>query len=371
MTTIIYADDYASFTAALAATPAGGKLILETGDYRYNGTLVRDNITIQGIRRPKLAADNNSLEDGSIIKGSLTIQGNGVYVSDLGVDFGPTVSTTYYGGAEGNGLIFYGDSSVGIKKDVAAENVIGMCKSPSSPYHAFMANGINDFYGNHIEGIGGQHACVFKVIRSNVSNVVGRLSGYSGIFIKSDVLPLGSDSTTTNYSNLSILDINCSIPYGISIYAQSSNLVDVNISNITVVGSQNALSLVCDTRASLVNRLRRVNISNVNIYAPSALGLNVFGGISESSISSINVYSPASDKGIDVQSDCLGLRLTDALVSLRAANTNPADAVKLAGRVWANGVHCIQDGDYSIKRGIKDLREATYGSLTNVWGNVT
>lgn len=381
--TTVYADSYAvggvvQMSDIFTANPTGNlRIILEDGDYRSNNVFTRDNVTVLGVAKPELSDDTNSLVGGSIIKGTFWIKGSGVHVEKFGVDRGVDVCTSLFSGVDSNALGLIGDSlSGGLKKDVSAYDVVGLCKTSSSPYHAFIAQGITKFEGQNIEGIFGQFGAVFKVVRANVNGIKGRRAGIACIYIKSDTAPNGEACNTSNFSDLQVFETANVPTYGVIAHASTAPMYAININNVNITGCDSAFAIVGDTRASLVNTQRRIIASNINIFQPVSLGFNCFGGIMESSVSGMNIYSPTSHKGIDVNSDCLGLRLTDTVVSLAATNTNPADAIKLQGRVWADGLHCIQNGDYATKRGIKDLRETGYNTaagnpLMNVWGNVT
>lgn len=377
MALIINADDYLSGGFVNLATPlavlyaaGGGTLKLGYNDYRLSANINNNNIHIVGEGKPRLADDGNSLVDGSVIKGTVVFRANGCSATNLGVDRGPDVVANIYSNVADNAIVFYGDSSIGFWKDCYVDNVSALIPS-GVPFHAFLANGITRFTGDNIEGIGGYHAVVFKLTKSNLTNIIGRKSTVSGVYVKSDVLPLGSPSDTISINNVLVLDPNNATQYGLIVHAQTSSMSNIAIENVNVQGSQTGLALVCDLRSSFVNTLKRVAVNNVNISTPSVLGLNVIGGVSGASVSNITIDAPASDKGIDIGSDCYGLRLSNAAVSLRTGNTNPADAIKLQGRVWADTIHCIENMDYSIKRGIKNSLESGYGSLINVWGNVT
>lgn len=382
--TTVYADDYAvsgvvQISDVLTANPTGNlRILLEDGDYRCNGNIVRDNLTIEGAQKPYPASDNNSLIGGSIIKGTLYLSGNGVHVEKFGVDRGADVCTNL-SLFPSDGLILGSNSST-IYTDVSAEKVIGLCKDSTVAFHAFLAQGLNKFDGNDIDGVYGYYACVFKVQKANVSNVRGRRAGSACVYIKSDVPTTGTACFNSNFNNIIACDTSVTNPtYGVIVHASTAPGYSINISNVNTIGAQSGFTIVGDLRSSGsfgTNSCRRVIANNINIHQPTVLGVNCYGGLGETSISNVNIYAPTTDRALEVQSDCLGLRLNNVLASLRAGSSiTKADCISLAGRVWADRIHCIEDGDYTKKRGIKDnievISSVKYGSLTNTWGNVT
>lgn len=383
--TIVNADDYAvsgvvNMADVFTANPTGNLQIrLNDGDYRSNNIFTRDNVSIVGLQKPELSDDTNSLVGGSIIKGMFWLTGNGISVRDFGVDAGLNVCNNLFSGTakEAFGLIGDTGGSAIQKRDVEAHNISALAKDSTSAVHAFIAQGISRFDASNIDGIGGYHAVVFKVTKGNVRGIKGRKGGVSGIYIKSDTYPNGEDCNTNNFSDLIVCDTAITNPtYGVIVHADTKSAYDINISNVNVIGAQTGFALVGDLRSSWVNTLRKITATNINIYQSTVLGFNCYGGIGESVVSNMNIYAPTTDRALEIQADCLGLRLRNVLASLRSgSSSSKADCISLAGRVFADGVHCIEDGDYTKKRGIKDNIEVIsgvkYGSLTNTWGNVT
>lgn len=84
------AANSAAFTAALAAVPTGGKIIIPPGSFSANLTITK-GVTVQGAGEPYFSG--SALVGGSIIRGAVTAYAKGVRLYDFGCDQSATADT--------------------------------------------------------------------------------------------------------------------------------------------------------------------------------------------------------------------------------------------------------------------------------------
>lgn len=127
---------------ALKALPiGGGTVILEKATYTaIDGTNVKSNTIILGAKKPEITSSNTGLANGTIIRGPLIITDKNIKLSNLGVDSGSTVCTTFYDSTDVEGINIIGATNA-VK--VELENVSAITRTATGCSAIILQNVIN------------------------------------------------------------------------------------------------------------------------------------------------------------------------------------------------------------------------------------
>src|SRR5574343_811803 len=200
-----HADNYASLSAAIAAVPAGGTLLLGAGPYEspfqnqnlpttQPTNLLTKSITLRGIGMPLVAADAGSLVagTGTIIQGSFFFRASGVKLFDLGIDVGDDFCDTEWGGTPQEGLICHdpqqlpGGATVSEWTGLEIDNVIVLASGHNSDVHAVLIENQMDFKVGYLRNVKGGAGVVFKSHHGVIDTVVSEGSLKYSFRLKSE-----------------------------------------------------------------------------------------------------------------------------------------------------------------------------------------
>ena len=282
-------NDYTAFVNAFAAIPAtGGILRVPAGTYYLGltGLLVsRNNITVIGDGMPRIADNRQSLTGGTILQGTIIFDGNGITLSDFGVDAGTDFVTARFAGAGQNALVVHNVSQAAINKNTVLKNLTGLCKIATSTadataaVHAVLLESLQYGYGDNLVGCGGWYGVVMKVSDFNFGNITGRECDNANVYLKSDTY---GPVARVNIANIVSYNVNTRGYSSVFIQANSSQLQSVTIGNIS---SQNPTSGVNASTGTCVridaastNPAVAVSIANITTYNGSN-GIYVTGPI--------------------------------------------------------------------------------------------
>lgn len=235
--------DFPSLDAAVAACSDGDTLLIPVGVWGPLSAKLTKGIKFVGQKKPTVKADLTGLEKGSIIRGPLIYDADNCEFHDLGVDSGSSVCATYYGNAAQEGLCCTVTYATADHYNLRVRNVVCIAKNPSAAVHAFAAERQVNADINGVETVFGTHGQAYKVIRSNISNLIAKRSGGNGIIIKRDEFASCYDS---NFNNVVVdcYDGGNRGSYGIVFDshrgddgATPGNLYGINLSNFTVIGA--------------------------------------------------------------------------------------------------------------------------------------
>lgn len=203
----VWLDNYPSLGAAIAdLAMTGGVINLSNKAYppenwkfdtRYMAT---PNITLRGVKMPRVSDNCDRLVGGSIIQGRLNVFADNFAIENIGFDLGKYVVDTYFGGVDTHSANYpYGDGwdafafaqpSQGTplrgRFNFYANNVIGLSRDSESFGHSILIEGVNGGYVNNVIGVGGVHALVFKSKNITGGYVAGYCASSDNVIIKSD-----------------------------------------------------------------------------------------------------------------------------------------------------------------------------------------
>jgi hypothetical protein len=193
------AADFASLDAAIAALSDGDSLYIPVGTFGPLSATLTKGIKFYGAKKPSINAGRTALEKGSIIKGPLIHNADGVEFHNLGVDSGSAVCTALYAGVAQEGLICTVTYATAQHTGFRARNVVSLCKDRTSAVHAFAVerHTCPDIIG--VETMYGTHGQAYKTVYGNISHLYASRHGSEGVIIKRDEF---ADSYKTNFSNI-------------------------------------------------------------------------------------------------------------------------------------------------------------------------
>lgn len=184
---IMVPGDYATPEMAIEASNDGDTIIIGIGSLASpaSDTIYPDNLTIIGSGKPTLASDGNSLEGGTILygpwiigDGSTAVSYRGLKIYNLGIDCGPTVCGTYFGGIAQEGFGIASSTESGFPGFVM-DNCIALCKGTTT-VHAFSFEQLYDFSLSRLEGINGAHGLALKSQNGTLSDYRSMAVGTAG-----------------------------------------------------------------------------------------------------------------------------------------------------------------------------------------------
>ena len=300
-------NNYTAFQNAIAAIPAtGGTLLIPTGTY-YLGTsgilISRSNISIVGEGMPLLNSSSTALQGGTILQGTVVIDGDNINIENLGVDSGTTFVNTYHSGNGVDGLAIHNVAqSGGINTNIIVNNVIGVAKlatsiaDTSAAVHAVLLESLQQVSGNNIVGAGGWFGVVLKVSNSNFNGIYGYNNDTIGVQLKSN-----SYAPVSNVNISDVVVVNSLAPRcyeGFAIISEQTQLHNVTASNITIDGVWTGGRIDC----SASNPGYAIALNNVSV-TNSQSGIDVRGPAYAVVINNLTVWQPSSGYGLSISAD--------------------------------------------------------------------
>lgn len=341
----VYTDDFTEndLVAAISVIPANGELRLGVNPMIGKITVVRDNLSIIGNAMPFYSADGTKLENGSIIKGFFIIDGDNLTLENFGVDSGVDACDELNAGNEMEGFVCHPTitSPVRLNRNNHLKNIIGLAKSPESPVHACLIEGLEDSSTDNIHGRRGQFGIVYKVVRTQIGKSTGYENGFSGVYLKSNSYAPVID---VNMSHISYHDMGAGCTNPIFFHADDAPMSDVNVGLLNVEGGDNQISLQSDA-SGLVNVISRLNIDKANARLGSIIGFTTFGYNYDVTIDQLNIFDTASGNFLKTHFLSRNVNLLDVNITAIAAPT-VEDAVVLQG--WTNYGRIMTNAFYNI-----------------------
>lgn len=366
------ADDKAAIEAAAAAVPAsGGVLRIPSGTY-YSPTgflFSRDNLTIVGDGMPRVAGDLNSLVGGTILQGTVLIDGNNITVDGFGADHGITYSNAHKSGAGGDGLVIHPVGLSTVKQNINVRNVIGLTRigdytDPNAAFHAVLIEGLRHGSADNVVGVGGWFGVVFKVADFNIGKVTGRENDSASVYLKSNsygpVDRVNIDSVVvSNYVARGFV--------GLLIQSSDAELQAVTVGNVTVMEGMNAVRV----EGEVLQPCTSVAIGNIATRNGST-GISVRGPVYGLTVGTASIWQP-SDTGFLTAANTVGTQPADVTIdTLRvvpsATSTKAVDIGNPGTKVVFGSVNAAAAGGNLIAGSIVNVQETTeigqyYGTL--------
>lgn len=217
--------DYTDLKAAIAALPAtGGTVFVPVGRHAAgswtmtNDYMNKPGVRIVGEKAPRLSANADRLEGGSVIYGRFNVFADGFEATDVGFDMGKYTMDSLHPtkdshtadhplGGTWDAFAFAQPNQgapLAARRDVRLNNVIGLLRDSQSVGHAILMEGMDGAAVDNITGVGGVHALVIK--SQNVR--AGRLSGYAAsnnnIIFKSDTYAAAGNISASTVEALTV-----------------------------------------------------------------------------------------------------------------------------------------------------------------------
>ena len=297
--------------------------------YIYDGVVIADDVVVlRGEKMPSVNAGFTSLENGSIIEGTISFSGKSVDIRNFWADLGTGTSAT-----DGDGIKCTAALNAGIH--LHAENVGALLKNVSSPFHSTLFESYQRFTGGNISGNHGYFGCVIKCQNVNLSGVYTKNNYSDGLYLKSD----------TSFGRCKNVNINNIIAegdgtqlYGMRVQADTDNLTGVNLSGYNIKGI--ATPILVQT---LTSAITEVNITEGVINDPSTRATYIQAGTG--AMNGINISSMLAVNALDT-----GVEFSGSMKSVSLSNVSIVYATGTTQTQWDKGVivgSAISDTDFS------------------------
>ena len=344
---IVYADDYLNLTDAINATPQGGTLILGNHTYTGNISISRNNINIQGSLMPSYNPSDDSLLGGTIINGTFVIDGSNVSLRDLGVDSGTSQCIALNSGNPMEGLILHDVAAVNLNTNNRVENVIAIVKE-NTTMHALLFEGLVNSTFRNVHGKGGDFGVVFKVADSNASEIYGYESRTTNVYIKSDSY---APCLRSNFNNINSLSNVITASQPVAVHASTSDLYDVNVSNVNIYGGERQFRLIASPSSTPTYAMSNVNVSNVVMENGEDVGLDLYGIVYNSAFNNILVRNTISGQGVFSDFNGRGINFNNIRFDDNSGN-NLDTAIDIRSYSVLNNIVSIRNSDQTSLGGI-------------------
>lgn len=271
----VLASRYPSIKAAIAALPStGGDVIVPEGRF-WSGNWVNErymakpNVRLMGVRKPRVSANADRLEAGSIIEGTFPVFADGFEAHNIGVDVGKYVVDTRYGGADTHvagtnpdifggywdGLALYQPNQqnpLPDRRGIRLCGVIGMLRDPFGYGHGVLVEGVNGGWLDDVTGIGGIHGFVIKSCNIRGTGVAGYGSSGNRVIIKSDTycntynIQLDSVHTGDYPPDVTPHWVAAGSPIGVHLNLLGSPMYNVQLGKVVCRGGVSGLGITGD-----------------------------------------------------------------------------------------------------------------------------
>lgn len=237
-------SDSAAWDLAVAS---GLPILLGNKSYRIGDKgIIREKIVILGQQMPGYNAGFTALMGGSILLGSLMVDGDNVRCENFGVDCGITYTNTYTAGIGNNAFVAHNAAQLGVlNKNNHFKNIVGMIRlgdytDAQAAYHAVLLESLQYGSADNIVGIGGWFGVVLKVSDFQCGKLIGIECDNSNIYIKSNAY---GPVARVNIADIISYNLNSRGYAAVRIESETADLALVTIDNITVLNSAtNALT---------------------------------------------------------------------------------------------------------------------------------
>jgi len=231
-------SDSAAWDLAVAS---GLPILLGSKSYRIGDKgITREKIVILGQQMPGYNAGFTALTGGSILLGSLMVDGNHVRCENFGVDCGITYTNTYTAGAGNNAFVAHNAAQLGVlNKNNHFKNIVGMIRlgdytDVQAAFHAVLLESLQYGSADNIVGIGGWFGVVLKVSDFQCGKLVGIECDNSNVYIKSnDYGPVAR----VNVSDIISYNLTSRGYAAVRVESETAELSQVTVNNITVFNS--------------------------------------------------------------------------------------------------------------------------------------
>lgn len=213
---------------------ATGAMFNNRGGTPGTDYMVKPRVRIQGTKLPEYNSGHTALVNGTIIEGTLYISSecSGFSIDLVGVDVGPSVIATMYGGADHDGLCFLqcNKTTPVYGEDVHIGRVRSLGSGAASLAHGCLFEAILGGFIEYAEARNANHGVVIKSKRVSAGTLVGRGNVGNDVIFKSDTYA-GLD--TVEVGNVMSSSISGTDPgHGVLVQAGTANGGGVQIANL-------------------------------------------------------------------------------------------------------------------------------------------
>lgn len=329
---------------AIDGTPQNGTLVLGAGPYIANFAKDRSNIRIVGERMPSANAARTALEGGTVIQGRLALNGDNITVERIGVDCGSIVCTAINGGAAMDGFIIRDPSLTTIRKHITVRDVSALCRAPADLVHAILLEGLQHVHFDNLHGYQGFAGVVIKARDGMAVNLHAYKNGQVGVHPKSNSYgPL----VRMQFDNLYADDEGLGLGVGVFLYAETSQIEDVQIGKVLTKGFDKGMALFAAS-GQVINDLQ---IGSIHSITPASYGFVTNGSILQASVGEIQVKNPVSGRAVQVNDDCGGIAI-GLIDTTSPSGKNLDDCVYLGGVFQVGRIVNKQLYGFSVTPGI-------------------
>lgn len=354
-------SDSAAWDLAVAT---GRPIQLLDKSYRIGvKTIQRDNVVIVGQKMPAFNSARTALTGGSILLGSLLIDGNNVRCENFGVDNGNTYTNTYNGGLGGDAFVSHNIAQLGVlNTNNHFKNIIGLIRigdytDPQAAFHGVLLESLISGTAHNIVGVNGWFGVVLKVTDFNCGDLYGIENDSVSVQIKSNSY---APVARVNINNVITKNYAARGYVGFLIVASDAELTGVNVGNVTCQEGLTAVRIL----AEVVQPVVAVTIGNISNRDAGANGVDVQGPCYGVVLNNIVSWSPAGS-GFSTSQNAVATNPVDVTVDTvrvypSATSTTSVDIGNAATKVLINTVNVAAADGVTLAAGsIINIQQST------------
>lgn len=274
------------------AVASGLPILLGNKKYRIGDKVIqRDNVVILGQQMPTPNPNRTALAGGSILLGSLLIDGNNVRCENFGVDRGNDYTNAFTGGLGGNGFVAHNSAQLGVlNKNNHFKNIVGLIRignstDPQAAFHGVLLESLIDGTAHNVVGVNGWFGVVLKVTDFNCGDLYGVENDTVSVQVKSNSYGAAS---RVNINNVITKNYSARGYVGFLVVASDAELTTVSVSNIATMKGLTSVRVLSEVTQPVVN----VSIGHITSRDAGANGIDVQGACYGIAIGTASIYNP-------------------------------------------------------------------------------
>lgn len=356
-------NDSAAWDAAVAT---GLPIKLGNKRYRIGSKSIQrsSGIVILGQQMPTYNSTRTALEGGSILLGSLLLDGDNIHCENFGVDNGNTYSNAYNGGLGGNAFVSHNIAQLGVlNKNNHFKNIIGLIRigdytDPQAAFHAVLLESLISGTAHNVVGVNGWYGVVLKVTDFNVGDVYGIENDSVSVQVKSNSYGAAS---RVNVANVITKNYSARGYVGFLIDASDAEASIINVANVSTQEGLTSVRILAEDVQPVVG----VTIGNITSRDAGAGGIDVQGPCYGVSIGTATVWQPV---GSGFSTSANGSSAHPVDVTIGTLRVCPSGTTTKSVDIQSNATKVVIN---TVNAAAADGQTLSAGSILNIQSNTS
>ena len=344
-------EDTAFIQAAIDALGLGWRLFVPYGRWQFPENIVKSDWVLMGAGMPSMAANERSLQNGTILLGRTNIFGSRFRGYNFGVDAG----ADFLGAGPTTDALNVTSPGAEQITDIELINVCGLCKDSIAGVHGVLVQNVNRYKLDNIKGYLGAFGVVVKGTNGDSGSLWGYHNGVSCITYKSDDYAPAHTSRFTSLGGIGIASTETVVVF----HAATASMFNCSVDKIYGSGGKRTFATISSPRpvdpmaptpSEYPNcAMFGMNFGDIISNDATDDGVKTQGAINTSKIGKAIIRGTVTGRAFWIDSDTFGLDIDDIFAS---TPNFYAGAVTLQGLYSANQIITCVGDNRATKNGI-------------------